>query len=96
MNSDEKSRKEISEIASDLEALAERFSEASTGLSGQRKDVKAATAGFKKLDALLHSIADEQPECELPRCLADAKPARQLADAPYPVADAQDAEAELA
>lgn len=85
MNSDEKSRKEISEIASDLEALAERFSEASTGLSGQRKDVKAATAGFKKLDALLHSIADEQPERE-----------RALADEPYLGSDAQGVGAELA
>ena len=102
MNSDEKSRKEISEIASELEALSTRFSKASTGLSGKLDDVKAATNGFGWRAALLHAIAlppavaDEQPECELPRCLADAKPARQLADAPYPVADAQDAEAELA
>lgn len=87
MNSDERARAEVEKIATELEDLAERFSEASTGLRGQREDVQAAERGFEKLAALLRAIAGEQPECELPR---------RLADAPDVVADAQDAEAELA
>ena len=101
MNSDEKSRKEISEIASELEALSTRFSKASTGLSGKLDDVEAATTGFGWLAALLHAIAlpravaDEQPECELPRLLVDAKPLCHLADAPYPGNDAQEPQLDL-
>lgn len=87
MTYDEKSRTEIGKIATDVEALSERFSEASAGLSGQRKDVQAAERGFKKLAALLRSIADDQPERELNR--------RPLADAPVPGDDAQEPQPSL-
>lgn len=88
MNSYEEARTEVGRIATELEDLAERFSEASTGLRGQREDVQAAERGFKKLATLLRTIAGEQPERELNR--------RRLADAPDPGADAQGVGAELA
>ena len=84
MNSNERARAEVEKIATELEDLAERFSEASTGLRGQREDVQAAERGFKKLAALLRTIAGEQPECELPRRLADAPDTGDDAQEPQP------------